>query len=85
MEKAEILSRVEGALDKIRPFLQSDGGDVKVVDLNDDGVLTVEFQGNCSACTMSNSTFKNGIEQTVLSDVKEIKCIEVTNLAAPMN
>lgn len=85
MNKQDVINRVETSLDKIRPFLKTDGGDVKVIDVSSEGVLTLEFLGNCSACSMSNFTFKNGIEQTVISDVKEIKSIDVTNLTTATN
>ena len=79
MEEA-IIQKVEQSLNKIRPFLQKDGGDVKVNSVNSEGVLELEFIGNCSTCSMSKMTFKNGIEETVKQDVPEIKQINVTNL-----
>ena len=66
MKREEVLSKVNVGLEKVRPFLQSDGGDVKIIDLSDDGVLTLEFVGNCSSCSMSNMTFKSGIEETAV-------------------
>ena len=57
MNKEEVLAKVKIGLDKVRPFLQSDGGDVKVVELSDDGVLTLEFLGNCSSCSSAPTTF----------------------------
>lgn len=82
MNKEEVLNKVNIGLEKVRPFLQSDGGDVKIVDLSDEGVLTLEFLGNCSSCSMSNMTFKSGIEENVLREAPEIKSVEVTNLAS---
>lgn len=81
MNKEEVLSKVNIGLEKVRPFLQSDGGDVKVVDLSEDGELTLEFLGSCSSCSMSNMTFKSGIEENILKEAPEIKSINVTNLA----
>ncbi len=83
MNIEEVLSKVNIGLEKVRPFLQSDGGDVKVVDLSEDGELTLEFLGSCSFCSMSNMTFKSGIEENILKEAPEIKSINVTNLAAP--
>lgn len=54
---------VEAVLDLIRPSLQADGGDVKLVDVNDDGVVTVELQGACKGCPMSQITLANGVER----------------------
>ena len=82
MNKHDIISKVEIGLNKVRPFLQSDGGDVRIVDLSEDGVLKLEFLGNCSSCSMSNMTFKSGIEENVLMEAPEINSIIVTNLTA---
>jgi len=82
MNKKEVLTKVNIGLEKIRPFLNSDGGDVKIVELSDDGVLTLEFIGNCSSCSMSNMTFKSGIEENVLKEAPEVKLVQVTNLAS---
>ena len=54
---------VEAVLDLIRPSLQADGGDVKLVDVNEDGVVTVELQGACKGCPMSQITLANGVER----------------------
>ena len=54
---------VEAVLDLIRPSLQADGGEVKLVDVNDDGVVTVELQGACKGCPMSQITLANGVER----------------------
>jgi Fe-S cluster biogenesis protein NfuA len=80
MDKDKILEKVDLGLEKVRPFLKSDGGDVKVVNLSDDGVLTLEFLGNCSSCNMSNMTFKSGIEENVMNVSSEIKSVKVTNI-----
>lgn len=82
MDKDKILEKVDLGLEKVRPFLKSDGGDVKVVNLSDDGVLTLEFLGNCSSCNMSNMTFKSGIEENVMNVSSEIKSVKVTNISA---
>ena len=54
--------KVEAVLDKIRPGLVADGGNVELVDVND-GVVTVKLVGACAGCPMSSMTLKNGIEQ----------------------
>jgi len=67
-------AEVKAALDKIRPSLQADGGDVKLIDVVD-GVVTVELEGACKGCPMSQMTLKNGIEKFLkkeLPDVKEV-------------
>jgi Fe-S cluster biogenesis protein NfuA len=67
--------RVQAAIDKIRPMLQQDGGDVELVDVND-GVVTVRLQGSCSGCPMSQMTLKNGIERFLKGEIPEIKSVQ---------
>ena len=54
---------VAAVLELIRPSLQADGGDVALVDVSDDGVVTVELQGACKGCPMSQMTLANGVER----------------------
>ena len=54
---------VAAVLELIRPSLQADGGDVKLVDVSDDGVVSVELQGACKGCPMSQMTLANGVER----------------------
>ncbi len=64
--------KVVAALDKIRPALKADGGDVELVDVKD-GVVTVRLTGACAGCPMSTMTLKNGIERIVMQEVPEVK------------
>ena len=68
-------SRIETALDKIRPAIRRDGGDVWLVKV-DDGVAYVQMIGACGGCPASNSTLKGGIEAVVREDVPEIRAVE---------
>lgn len=54
---------VAAVLELIRPSLQADGGDVRLVDVNEDGVVSVELQGACKSCPMSQMTLANGVER----------------------
>ncbi|MEW6429668.1 MAG: NifU family protein [Thermodesulfobacteriota bacterium] len=65
--------RIQSALDRIRPTLQKDGGDVVLIDVSDDGVVTVQLTGACKGCPMSQMTLKNGIEKFIRSEVPEVK------------
>lgn len=65
--------KVEAALNKIRPSLQADGGDVKLVEVTQDGVVKVKLTGACSGCPMSQMTLKAGIEQAIRQEVPEVK------------
>ncbi|MEF9426202.1 MAG: NifU family protein [Candidatus Mariimomonas ferrooxydans] len=69
--------KVEKVLDKIRPMLQRDGGDVELVDVQQsDGVVKVKLTGACSGCPMSTMTLKNAIENTIKQELPEIKSVE---------
>ena len=64
--------KVEAALDKIRPALRADGGDIELVDVKD-GVVTVRLTGACGGCPMSTMTLKMGLERVVKEEVPEVK------------
>ncbi len=64
--------QVEKALDKIRPALQRDGGDVELVEVGDDGVVKVKLTGACSGCPMSQVTLKQGIERVLKQEVASV-------------
>lgn len=65
--------KVQEALDKIRPALQRDGGDVELVEVTDDGIVKVKLTGACGGCPMSTMTLKQGIERTIKQAIPEIK------------
>ena len=67
--------KVQAVIDKIRPMLQADGGDVELVDVVD-GVVTVRLQGACAGCPMSQMTLKNGIERYLKKEIPEVKSVE---------
>ena len=71
-EKQILLSKVRTTLDRVRPYLQSDGGDIELVDLRDDFVVEVKLTGACSGCPFSMQTLKAGVEQALLKEVPEI-------------
>ena len=68
--------RVQEALDKIRPALQADGGDVELVDVTEDGVVKVALQGACRGCPMSQLTLANGVERVLKEEVPEVQRVE---------
>jgi Fe-S cluster biogenesis protein NfuA len=78
------LLRIESALDQIRPYLEADGGNVKVLEVTEDMVLKLELLGACGSCPMSTMTLKAGVEQSVLRAIPEIKSVEAINLT-PIN
>jgi Fe-S cluster biogenesis protein NfuA len=64
--------KVEGVLDKIRPSLLADGGDVELVDIND-GTVTLKLTGACAGCPFSTMTLKMGIEKILKKEIPEVK------------
>jgi Fe-S cluster biogenesis protein NfuA len=64
--------KVGSALEKIRPALQADGGDVELVDVTD-GVVKLKLKGACSGCPMSTMTLKMGIERVLKEQIPEVK------------
>jgi len=78
----ELIRRVETSLDNIRPYLEADGGNIKVLDISKDNVVRLEFVGNCGTCRMSTMTFKAGVEEAIRKSVPEVRSIEVVNLTS---
>tara|TARA_Y100000739_G_C20504497_1_gene416569 strand:- start:560 stop:814 length:255 start_codon:yes stop_codon:yes gene_type:complete len=69
----KIIDKIEGALTEIRPFLESDGGDIHFVELSDDWVVKVKLIGACSTCDISMMTLKNGVEASIKKAVPQVK------------
>lgn len=67
--------QVLAALQLVRPALQADGGDVELVDVSDDGVVSVRLKGACGSCPMSTMTLKMGIEKTLMAKVPGVKSV----------
>ena len=65
--------RVEKALDKVRPMLMADGGNVELVEVTDDGVVKLKLTGSCGCCPMSQMTLKMGVERLLKQEIPEIK------------
>ncbi len=77
---ANLTQRIEESLDSIRPYLEADGGNVKILNISEDKIVQLEFLGACGSCPMSTMTFKAGVEEAIKKAVPEIKGIEVVNL-----
>ncbi len=65
--------KVEKALEKIRPMLQADGGNVELVDVTSDGVVKLKLTGSCGCCPMSQMTLKMGVEKIIKQEVPGVK------------
>lgn len=75
--------RVESALENIRPYLETDGGDIKILEINEDMVVRLELLGACGNCPMSAMTLKAGVEESIKKAVPEIKGVEAINITSP--
>ncbi len=74
--KTETLNeKVEFALEQLRPYLRSDGGDMELVEITEDKIVKVKLLGACKTCTMSNMTLKAGLEEALKNSAPEIKGI----------
>jgi Fe-S cluster biogenesis protein NfuA len=67
---------VQAALDKVRPTLQKDGGDVVLVDVSEAGIVKVQLTGACKGCPMSQMTLKEGIEKFIKTEVPAVQSVE---------
>jgi len=79
MVSAELVERVEAALDEIRPALQMDGGDVELLDIDNEGIVRLRLVGACGGCPMSQFTLQMGIEHTLKSRVPEVARVVAVN------
>ena len=68
--------QVEQALEKIRPFLQRDGGDIQLIDVTEDGIVKVQLTGACHGCPMSQMTLKQGVERALMKEVPGVKEVQ---------
>ena len=77
----KIIDKIEDALAEIRPFLESDGGDINFIELTDDWIVKVKLIGACSSCNISMMTLKNGVEVVIKKAVPEVKeVVEISSL-----
>jgi Fe-S cluster biogenesis protein NfuA len=72
-DKTDLLKRVNETIDHLRPYLQSDGGDIEVFDITDEYVVQVKLLGACTNCSFSEQTLKAGVEQALKKDIPEIR------------
>ncbi|AKG52837.1 NifU-like domain protein [Dehalogenimonas sp. WBC-2] len=72
LKESHMQEKVQEVLDKVRPSLQADGGDVELIEVKD-GVVKVKLKGACAGCPMSQMTLKNGIERILKREIPEVK------------
>lgn len=78
MTSEEVKNNVEKALNEIRPFLQSDGGDISLISIDNDTSVKVKLEGACVGCSVNQMTLKSGVEMTIKKYVPQIE--EVINI-----
>jgi Fe-S cluster biogenesis protein NfuA len=76
MTTTKLKENIEKALDEIRPFLNSDGGDISLVEIIDDKHVKVRLEGACTNCSLSISTMKAGVETTIKKYAPQIETVE---------
>jgi Fe-S cluster biogenesis protein NfuA len=74
--KQELENNVKNLIEKIRPYLQADGGDIDFVELTDDNIVKVKLQGACGACPHAVMTLKYGVEASLKKALPEIHSVE---------
>ena len=75
MTTESLKEKVEAALDEIRPFLQSDGGDISLVSIDDDKFVKVQLEGACVGCSVNQMTLKSGVEMTIKKHAPQIESV----------
>ena len=75
-EELTLKTKVERSLDTVRPALRADGGDVELVGVSDDGVVSVRLMGACRGCPMSTLTLKMGIERALMQQVPDVTRVD---------
>ncbi|WP_034062590.1 NifU family protein [Lacinutrix jangbogonensis] len=80
MSGEELRLNVEKALDEIRPFLQSDGGDISLLSIEDEKIVKVQLEGACVGCSVNQMTLKSGVEMTIKKFAPQIE--KVINVEA---
>jgi Fe-S cluster biogenesis protein NfuA len=71
-----MVQKIQISLEKIRPFLQADNGDVELVNITDDGIVEVRLLGSCLSCPLSKMTLRAGIERALMNDLTEVRRVE---------
>jgi Fe-S cluster biogenesis protein NfuA len=81
IDKEVLFQKVEKALESIRPYLEADGGNVRILEISNDHVVKLELLGTCGICPMSTMTMKAGVEEAIKRAVPEIHSVQAINVA----
>jgi Fe-S cluster biogenesis protein NfuA len=80
LNQIELEKKVKNVLEQIRPYLQSDGGDIRFINMTEDNVVNVELMGACGSCPYSIMTLKNGVETAIKKALPDVKAVEAINI-----
>ena len=80
MATPDLQQRIQSTLNELRPYLEADGGDIRLVEITDDLVVRIELLGACADCSMINMTLKGGVESALKKAAPEVTAIEAINL-----
>ena len=78
-KRQEIEKKITETIQKVRPYLLADGGDIELVEITDDLTVKVELKGACGTCPFSLFTLKNGVEQALKKEIPEVKEVTAIN------
>jgi Fe-S cluster biogenesis protein NfuA len=81
-EKIRIEGLIENALDSVRPYLEADGGNVKLAEVTDDLIVRLELLGSCQTCPMNAMTFRAGLEESIRKVLPHVRRVEAVNVAS---
>lgn len=73
MTTQDLTTQVEAALEEIRPFLQSDGGDISLLSIDEGKIVRVQLEGACVGCSVNQMTLKSGVEMTIKKHAPQIE------------
>ena len=76
LERKDLMDRIQHTLNKIRPYIQADGGDVELIDYKD-GIVTVSMMGACAGCMAIDATLTDGIQAILIDEVPEVKKVQM--------
>lgn len=77
--KSELLAQIDQALEELRPHLAIDGGDIEVMDISEEMIVSIKWLGNCENCTMSALTMRAGVQETLKNKMPQIKSVIAIN------
>jgi Fe-S cluster biogenesis protein NfuA len=80
MAQTELIEKVTGIIDQIRPYLQQDGGDIKFVGITPENIVSVQLRGACGSCPHAKVTLKHMVEATIMEHCPEIIGVEDINI-----